>query len=307
MSAYLISIATFVGFYMILALALNLQWGLTGMVNFGIAGFFGMGAYTSGLLTVYVGFPFLAGVASAGLMGLVAGAFLSMLSVRLRGDYLAIVTLGFAEIVRLFLLNEDWLTRGPRGLSIDVRPMSESFDRNEYGIFYLGIVALTVLIVYFIVEKMRRAPYGRVMRAIREDDVVTETLGKNAFFYRVQVFSIGSMFMCIAGALYAHYVQSISPDHFVPMVAIFIWMSVIVGGAGNNNGLLIGAGVVMLILEGSRFLGDFVSFVDAESLSAIRIIFIGVLLILVIRFRPQGLLPEPKFQAPVGIKTTRVN
>jgi len=111
----------------------------------------------------------------------------------------------------------------------------------------------------------------------------------------VQVFAIGAAFMGIAGALFAHYVQNISPEIFSPMIAIFIWMSVILGGAGNNKGLLIGAGIVMGILEGTRFLGDVFRDVDAETLAAVRIILIGVLLILIIRFRPQGILPERKF------------
>ena len=104
--------------------------------------------------------------------------------------------------------------------------------------------------------------------------------------------------MGIAGALYAHYVQNISPEHFTPMLSIFIWMSVIFGGAGNNKGLLIGASLVMMIIEGTRFLGDFIKFIDAGSLSSIRIILIGVMMILVIRFRPQGIFPEERFRQP---------
>jgi len=137
---------------------------------------------------------------------------------------------------------------------------------------------------------------GRTLRAIREDDVVAGVLGKNVLRHRVQVFALGGAFMGLAGALYAHYVQNISPDVFMPMVAIFIWMSVIVGGAGNNWGLLVGAGIVMSILEGTRFLGDFISFFDAEQLSSIRILMIGILLIVILRVRPQGLIPEPKYQ-----------
>lgn len=295
MTAYLVSIATFVGFFMILAMALNLQWGMTGMVNFGVAGFYAVGAYTSGLLTMDAGWPWLGGVAGAAALGLLFGAAVSFLSARLKDDFLAIVTLGFAELVRLFMLNEDWLTRGPRGLPIDVRPLSGMFDRHSYGVFYLAIVALTVVVMFLIIERIRKSPYGRVMKAIREDDLVAGTLGKNVLFNRVQVFAIGGMFMAIAGALYAHYTQSISPEHFTPMVTIFIWMSVIVGGAGNNKGLLAGAGFVMVLLEGTRFLGDHLTFLDAEKLSAIRIIMIGVLLIVMIRFRPQGLMPEEKF------------
>jgi len=195
MLSYLISIATFVGFYMILALALNLQWGRTGMVNFGIAGFFGLGAYTSGLLTVDAGWPFLAGVAAACSLAFVFGAAVSMLSVRLRDDFLAIVTLGFAEVVRLILLNEDWLTRGPRGLPIDVQPLSGVMSRDAYGIFYLCLTALAVLATYFIVQKLQNSPYGRVMKAIREDDVVAETLGKHVRLRIVPVLAIGAAFM----------------------------------------------------------------------------------------------------------------
>jgi len=295
MSAYLISMATFVGFFMILALALNLQWGMTGMVNFGIAGFYALGAYTSGLLSVKLGWPVGISIAASCLTGLIAGGLVALLSMRLREDFLAIVTLGFGEIVRLVALNEDQITEGPRGLKIDARPFADMFDRQTYPLAYLGLVIAAVVVVFFIVERIRQSPMGRTLRAIREDDVVAEVLGKNIFRHRVQVFALGGSFMGLAGALYAHYVQNISPEVFMPMVAIFIWMSVIVGGAGNNWGLLVGAGIVMTILEGTRFMGDFISFLDAEKLSAMRIIFIGVMLIVILRIRPKGLIPESKF------------
>ncbi|HFC05360.1 MAG TPA: branched-chain amino acid ABC transporter permease [Rhizobiales bacterium] len=296
MTAYLISMATFAGFYMILALALNLQWGMTGMVNFGIAGFYAIGAYTSGLLTTQAGWPFVLGFLAAGLLSMLMGIALAMLSNRLRDDFLAIVTLGFAELVRLFLLNEDWLTRGPRGLPIEVRPMAGVFDRDGYGVFYLGLTALVIIVIFFVNERIRKSPYGRVMKAIREDDVVAQTLGKDTLKTRVQVFALGAFFMGLAGSLNAHYIQNISPDAYTPIIAIFIWMCVITGGAGNNKGLLIGAGLVMMLLEGTRFLGEFFSFLDAEKSSALRIIIISVLLIVVIRFRPEGIMPEEKFK-----------
>ena len=295
MTAYLISMATFVGFFMILALALNLQWGMTGMVNFGIAGFYALGAYTSGLLTTKLAVPVGLAIPLACLAGLAVGALVALLSMRLREDFLAIVTLGFGEIVRLIVLNEDEVTEGPRGLKIDARPFADMFDRETYAIVYLALVAASVAAVFLVVELIRRSPMGRTLRAIREDDVVAEVLGKNVLRHRVQVFALGAAFMGLAGALYAHYVQNISPEVFMPMVAIFIWMSVIVGGAGNNWGLLVGAGIVMTILEGTRFMGDFITFLDAEKLSAIRIILIGVLLIVILRVRPRGLIPEPRF------------
>jgi branched-chain amino acid transport system permease protein len=294
---YLIILLTYVGFYLILALALNFQWGMTGMVNFGVAGFYGIGAYASGLLAERLGMPVALAMPAAAVITACVGLLVSLLAIRLRADYFAIATLGFAEIVRLIALNESWLTEGPKGLKVFARPFAAIRDRETYALVYLGLVFAVVLVIYAVVETLSRSPYGRVLRAIREDDVVASALGKNVIRFRMQAFALGCAFMGIAGALFCHYIQTISPDTFMPMVTIFIWMSVIVGGAGNNNGLLIGAGLVMMILEGSRFLNDFVHVLDAASLAAIRIIVIGVLLILAIRFRPRGLVPARPFRA----------
>lgn len=297
MTAYLISILTTAGFFMLLALALNLQWGMAGMINFGVAGFYALGAYASALVTETLGLPFGIGLSAAIIVGVLSGLAVAALSVRLSGDFLAIVTLGFAEVVRLVLLNEDWLTRGPRGFAVPTRPFSQAFDREGYVLFYCVLVGLAVLVLYLIVERIRRAPFGRVLRAIREDEVVPATLGKNVLAFRLQAFAIGSAAMAAAGSLYAHYVQNISPDHFTTATAIVVWMSVIVGGAGNNRGLLLGAGAVMVLLEATRFLGLAVPWLDAERLSALRLILVGTLLIVSLRFRPEGLLPEPRARA----------
>lgn len=295
MSAYLISMATYAGFFMILALALNLQWGLTGMVNFGIAGFYALGAYTSGLLSAKAGWPLGVTIPAAVLVGLVAGGLVALLSMRLREDFLAVVTLGVGEMIRLVLLNEDQITEGPRGLRIEAQPFRDMVSVDSYPFFYLCLVALSVAVIFLICERIRTSPMGRTLRAIREDDVVAGVLGKNVFRHRVQIFALGGGFMGLAGALYAHYTQNISPEVFMPMVAMFIWMSVIVGGAGNNRGLLIGAGTVIMFLEGTRFIGDVAPWLDAEKMSSLRIITIGLLLIVTLRVRPRGLLPEPKF------------
>ncbi|AGI71753.1 putative amino acid ABC transporter LivHM family permease protein [Octadecabacter arcticus 238] len=295
MSAYLISMTTYAGFFMILALALNLQWGLTGMVNFGIAGFYALGAYTSGLLSAKAGWPLGVTIPAAVLVGLVAGGLVALLSMRLREDFLAVVTLGVGEMIRLVLLNEDQITEGPRGLRIEAQPFRDMISVDSYPFFYLCLVALSVAVIFLICERIRKSPMGRTLRAIREDDVVAGVLGKNVFRHRVQIFALGGGFMGLAGALYAHYTQNISPEVFMPMVAMFIWMSVIVGGAGNNRGLLIGAGTVIMFLEGTRFIGDVAPWLDAEKMSSLRIITIGMLLIVTLRVRPRGLLPEPKF------------
>ncbi len=301
MTFYLIAIATSAGFYLLLALALNLQWGLTGLVNFGVAGLYALGAYASALATERLGLPFLLALPMAALVGALAALLLAALSARLSGDYLAIVTLGFAELVRLVAMNEDWLTRGPRGLAIATRPLPDGLSREGAAIGYLLLVLVAVAIAFWALERIRRAPMGRVLRAIREDALVPATLGRDVQGFRLRAFAIGGALMGVAGSLYAHWVLSITPDHFQTPVTIITWMAVVIGGAGNNRGLVLGAFLVVGIVEGTRFLGGILPGIDAERLSALRIVLIGVLLILAIRFRPQGLIPEqPLRHTPTG-------
>ncbi|KIZ47865.1 MULTISPECIES: branched-chain amino acid ABC transporter permease [Rhodopseudomonas] len=292
MDAYLVSILTVAGIYMILALALNLQFGLTGLINFGVVGFYGLGAYASGIATETFHVPFIAGLGCAMIVGAIAGAAVSLLSLRLSGDFLAIVTLGFAETVRLVFNNEDWLTGGPRGFLISTRPVIEGLGRSLTAYMVLGVVVVAAVIVYVLMRRLATAPYGRVLRAIREDDLVPATLGKNIFVYRLQAFVLGSAVMAGGGSLYAHYVQTITPENFTTPVAILVWMSVIVGGAGNMVGTVLGSLAVVSIYEGTRFLSPWLAFLDAEQVSALRFIIIGSVLIVMIRFRPEGLLPE---------------
>ena len=204
MTFYLIAIATSAGFYLLLALALNLQWGLTGLVNFGVAGLYALGAYASALATERLGLPFLLALPMAALVGALAALMLAALSARLSGDYLAIVTLGFAELIRLIAMNEDWLTRGPRGLAIATRPLPEGLTREAAAIGYLLLVLAAVAIAFWALERIRRAPMGRVLRAIREDALVPATLGRDVQAFRLRAFAIGGALMGVAGSLYAH-------------------------------------------------------------------------------------------------------
>jgi len=292
MESYLVAILTVAGIYTILALALNLQFGLTGLINFGVVGFYGLGAYASGISTETFHMPFVGGLVVAMIVGSIGGALVALLSLRLSGDFLAIVTLGFAETIRLVFNNEDWLTRGPSGFSIMTRPVIDGLTRQGNAWFVLGVIALAATIIFALMWRLSRTPYGRVLRAIREDDLVPSTLGKNIFVYRLQAFVLGSAIMAGAGSLYAHYVQTITPENFTTPVAILVWMSVIVGGAGNMIGSVLGALAVVFIYEGTRFIGPWLTMLDAEQISALRFIIIGTALILMIRFRPEGLLPE---------------
>src|SRR5947208_7888005 len=170
MIAYLTAIATLVGVRALLTLGLNVQWGLTGLVNLGAVAFFAVGAYTSALLAVggaplVFAWPAAVGLATA------AGAGLAMVALRLREDYLAIVTLGFGEVLRLFLLNEAWLTRGANGVTGIPRPLHDWLG-GRYDLFYLGLVLVAVAAVFLVLERVRVSPFGRVLPAIREDGAV---------------------------------------------------------------------------------------------------------------------------------------
>jgi branched-chain amino acid transport system permease protein len=287
---YLVAIATLVGIRALLALGLNVQWGMTGLVNLGVVAFFGIGAYTAGLLAVSgVALP-LAWVAALATSG-IAGAALALAALRLREDYLAIVTLGGAEVLRLFLLNETWLTRGANGITGIPRPLSAWFPAH-YDVFYLGLVAAVVALVYAVLERVRRSPFGRVLRAIREDETVAAVAGKAVVRFKVQAFVIGAVIAGLAGVLFGHYLAYIEPNMFLPQETLFVWLALILGGSGNNRGAIAGAVLLLGLLEGSRFAKDAIPFLTGTRLAAAQQMLVGLLLVVLMIRRPEGLLPE---------------
>ena len=290
MIAYLTAIATLVGVRALLTLGLNVQWGLTGLVNLGAVAFFAVGAYTSALLTVggtpmLLAWPAGVGVAAA------AAAALAMVALRLREDYLAIVTLGFGEVLRLFLLNEAWLTGGANGVTAIPRPMHARFSAH-YDVFYLLVVLAAVALVYLVLERLRRSPFGRVLRAIREDETVAAVAGKPVFRFKVQAFALGAAVAGLAGILFAHYLAYIEPNMFLPQESLFVWLALILGGSGNNRGALVGSIVLLGLLEGSRFAKDVIPFLTGVRLAAAQQMLVGVVLVVLMIQRPEGLLPE---------------
>ena len=290
MTGYLVAIATLVGIRALLALGLNVQWGMAGLVNLGVVAFFGIGAYTSGLLAVAgVALP-LAWAAALVTSG-VAGAALALAALRLREDYLAIVTLGGAEVLRLFLLNETWLTRGANGITGIPRPLAEWFPAH-YDLFYLGLVVLAVGVVYAVLERVRRSPFGRVLRAIREDETVAAVAGKTVVRFKVQAFVIGAVIAGLAGILFGHYLAYIEPNMFLPQETLFVWLALILGGSGNNRGAIAGAVLLLGLLEGSRFAKDLIPFLTGVRLAAAQQMLVGLLLVVLMIKRPEGLLPE---------------
>jgi branched-chain amino acid transport system permease protein len=289
-SGYLVAIATLVGIRALLALGLNVQWGLTGLVNLGVVAFFAIGAYTSGLLAVSgVALP-LAWAAALAASG-AAGAALALAALRLREDYLAIVTLGFGEVLRLFLLNEAWLTRGANGITGIPRPLHAWFPAH-HDVAYLALVLLAVGGTYLVLERVRRSPFGRVLRAIREDEIVATVAGKTVLRFKVQAFVIGAVVAGLAGAFFGHYLAYIEPNMFLPQETLFVWLALILGGSGNNRGAILGAGLLLGLLEGSRFVKDLIPFLTGARLAAAQQMFVGALLVTLMIKRPEGLLPE---------------
>nr|HMN57544.1 branched-chain amino acid ABC transporter permease [Ottowia sp.] len=236
--------------FAVVCLGLNLQWGYTGLFNIGVSGFYLVGAYAFALLggpahagiVAGWGLPFVVGLLGAMLAAGVVAFIVGIPTLRLREDYLAIVTIGIGITLQLIALNTAWLTGGSRGITDIPRPLpgliASVSGRNG---LLLGLLVVIVIVLYAALEAMVRSPWGRVLKAIREDEAAAESLGKNAFSYRLQSFVIGSAVMGLGGALNASFIGYISPEDFMPILTFQIWSMLIVGGSGNNKGAVLGA------------------------------------------------------------------
>ena len=285
---------TLAGIYAILALGLNIQWGYAGMLNIGVGAFFAIGAYSSAILTTAPSEAFLGGfnlplpigillaMVVSGLLALVIG----LITLPLRSDYLAIATIGIAEIVRLILKNEAWLTNGVRGIAGIPKPLSWL---GQSPWIYLGLVVLILVVVYWASDRAYRAPWGRVLRGIRENEAATLAAGKNVLNFRLQAFVLGSMMMGLGGALYAHFVGFISPEAFQPEFATFIvWVMLITGGSGNTRGAMLGAFVIWGVWSGTELLTSLLPITWVTRSSPLRLLLIGILLQIILLVRPKG-------------------
>lgn len=300
--SYLVFFATIAGIYAILTLGLNVQWGYTGLFNVGIAGFFAVGAYTSALLTtkpsaIHVGgfeLPFLLGLLGAGLVcGLIA-LLIGIPTLRLREDYFAIASIGIAETIRFVFQNERWLAGGNRGVAGIPRPLFD-LAGSHFNLVYLLLVIVLLLLLYVLLERGIRSPWGRVLKAIREDEHVATASGKDIFRLRLESLVIGAIVMGFAGSLYAHFIGFISPLSFTPMLTTFIvWVMLTLGGSGNNKGALVGAFVVWGIWTMTEFLTDLLPVGLASRAAPMRVVLIGLLLIAVLMLRPRGLFGEER-------------
>ena len=288
--------------YGIICLGLNVQWGQTGLFNVGVAGFVAVGAYASALLTTPetpdrfggFGLPIAVGWIGAavvtGLVSLAVGA----ITMRLRADYLAIATFGFAVVVQLFALNLQGLTGGPFGIGFIPRPFADLAGQPLlFSLANLALMAALVLGIYLALERLLASPWGRVLRAIREDETAAIALGKPAVRFRLQAFALGGAIMGIAGAAQGHFIGFIAPENYMPTLTFQVWAMLIVGGSGNNRGAILGAVVVWALwaLSGMAIGEIFPSGWQARA-AALQIALIGVGLCLILILRPRGLLGE---------------
>ena len=288
--------------YAIVCLGLNLQWGQTGLFNVGVAGFVAVGAYASALLTTppaagrYGGYglPILIGWAGAMIAAGAVAWLVGKITLRLRTDYLAITTFGVATVIQLVALNDQSLTGGPFGIGFIPRPFAGLAEQIFlYDLIHLAVVVVVLVIVYVALERLVASPWGRVLRAIREDEEAAVSLGKNADSLRLQAFVLGCALMGLAGALQAHFIAFIAPENYLPALTFQVWAMLIIGGSGNNKGAILGAIVVWALwsLSGSAISALVPADMQARAAS-VRIVAVGLALVAVLLWRPRGLLVE---------------
>ncbi len=290
--------------YGIICLGLNVQWGQTGLFNVGVAGFVAIGAYVSALLTTPdaaerlggFGLPIWLGWIAASLASGAAAAVIGAITLRLRADYLAITTFGIAIAIQLVALNAETVTGGPFGIGFIPRAFGGLEDRPViFNLANLLLVGLVTALLYYGLERLTRSPWGRVLRAIREDETAALSLGKNANLFRIQAFALGAAIMGLAGAIGAHFIGFIAPENYVSTMTFQVWAMLIIGGSGNNRGALLGAVLVWGLWSVSGALLS--ALVPAEyqaRAAALQIVFIGTALAALLVLRPRGLLGEEK-------------
>ncbi len=299
---YAISLATMGGIYAILTLGLNIQWGFTGLFNVGIAGFFAIGAYVSGILTTAPSARHLGGYEMPYAVSFIVAMLVSgciawgvgKVCLRLRTDYLAIATIGIAEIFRLILKNETWATNGPRGVSMIPKPFEDLPEPwNQLG--FLAMVLVTVFVIYLALEVAHKSPWGRVMNAIRENEASAKAAGKNVEKFRMESFVIGCMLMALAGAYTAHYLKFIDPNATEPLTTTFlVWVMLLVGGSANNRGAILGAFIMWTLWSASEILTSRLPGDLAIRTAYIRIFLIGFVLQIFLQKFPKGFLKETR-------------
>ena len=295
-----VDIATLILIYVMLGLGLNIVVGLAGLLDLGYVGFYAVGAYGYALLSHYFGLSFWECLPLAGLLAALFGFLLGFPVLRLRGDYLAIVTLGFGEIIRIFLRNLTEITGGPNGISNIEKPtfFGLSFERRaaegaqtfhqyfglDYNpvnkVIYLYLIALLLaLLALFVINRLLRMPIGRAWEALREDEIACRALGLNPTVIKLSAFTLGAAFAGFAGSFFAARQGLVTPESFTFIESAIILAIVVLGGMGSQLGVILAAIVMILLPELMREFSDY------------RMLMFGALMVLMMIWRPQGFLP----------------
>jgi branched-chain amino acid transport system permease protein len=299
------------GIYTIFGLGLQIQFGFTGLLNFGHVAFMAIGAYTMAILIVKVGWPMWISALVAIVAAMLFGLLIGLPTLRLRADYLAITTIAFGEIVRYLALNQHDLTGGPQGtINLTGAGQAATYNREWIGfqnwwrdrfevvlgdaatrdVTMLILIWTVALALLLLLQFLVHSPWGRVLRSVREDEDAAAALGKNVFSYKLQALAVGAAFGAIAGLFFAFQFSFFSPRDFEPLTTFFAYVIVILGGTAKNWGVPVGAVIFGIIFAGTRFL-DFwpLNELDSAERAFLRLIVVGLILIGLMAFRPQGI------------------
>jgi branched-chain amino acid transport system permease protein len=283
---YIFNILVFILIYAVWVQSLNLIMGYVGVISMGHAIFSGIGAYTAALISVHLGYHFLVGTVSGFLLATVVGALLAIPSLRVRDEYLIVFTVGFQMVAYELMITARGITEGQGGIPNIPSPQLFGFAFNT-PLTFLPLALVTTVLCFAIVWRLVNSPFGRVLKAIREDESACRALGKNTLKFKVLVFALGGGIAAIAGSTMAYFITFISPVSFSIEISIFIIVMVVLGGEANFWGPLVGATILVGLPEALRFLPGTAGFVDV-----LREIFYGLILMFMMIFRPQGILPE---------------
>lgn len=274
---------TLIAIWAVMALSLNIQFGMTGLVNFGQILPFAIGAYAVAIGTD-LGVPWwgaaLAGLIAAPIVGLVV----ILPASRASQDYWALITLGAGELFRLTMLNFPGIAGGADGVTV-----SRLADRN----LALGLALLLLVATYAVAQRIGNAPLGRTLRVIREDEVLAATLGRNPMAFRSSVTAVSWVMAAAAGVLYAYIIGYVAPTSFLVTDTFLVWTAVILGGPGRNIGVVIGAAILILLSASTRFFAEWTS-LSSDLVANLRLAVFGLVLVVMFLFRPDGLFPEKR-------------
>jgi len=279
---YILNLVIFISIYMLTSVSFNLSFGQTGLLNLAHISFFGLGAYTSAILSLR-GTPFFLALLLSGLMPMIFAFILSLVNRKLKGDYFTLATLAFAILSYNIVLNSVELTGGPHGLRNIPKPIIFGLDFNNIFLYAIFTVFLTLMGVFFI-HRIAKSSFGRVCLAIRDNNDLAESLGKNTFKIKVIVLLVASFLTGVAGCLYASYVTFIDPTVFDAMEMITILAIVVLGGLASIKGTIVGTFIILMVPEILRFLD-----ISTAIIGPLRVLLYSLILLVIIYYKPRGL------------------